>query len=586
MNASRIQPIPSSLQSVFPEEGPLLPSLPARCIRREGRLPRRLLSHPTAVFVVVLITSASVAFSPGADDLAVVREGKVAAAEFEGGEWETVADGLAAEGTGRFLYATKTVGTGDFQIQARLKLDRLEGTAASFVIGESHLGFDGRSGTLFVEGPVFDGAARTIGRASDFIKPDTWIAFEARRDGAVTCFLIDGREIHRLDGWTGAAGRVGFRPWRNRLVLQSFLLSGTLIEPPPLPKPSGVPLFVSGRDGYHTYRIPALAVTTKGTMLAFCEGRRNSRSDTGDIDLLLKRSTDNGATWSAQQVIWDDAGNTCGNPCAVVDRDTGTVWLLSTWNRGDDHERQIIDGTSKDTRRVFVTSSTDDGVTWAKPREITADAKLPDWTWYATGPGSGIRIERGPHQGRLVIPCDHIEADTKHYYSHVIYSDDHGRTWRLGGRTPRHQVNECEVVELSGGRLMLNMRNYDRSKSHRQVAVSDDGGLTWTDQRFDPALVEPICQASIRRYRWPVEGYDGVILFSNPASSQGRIKMTVRASFDDGQTWPKARVLHEGPSAYSSLEVLPDGRIACLYEAGLRHPYELIVFAAFELDEP
>jgi sialidase-1 len=536
--------------------------------------------------LVVLVASASAAHSAAADDLAVVRNGKPATAEFEGGDWDTVADGLAAEGTGRFLYAVKTVGAGDFQIQARFKLDRLEGTAASFVIGESHFGFDGRGGTLFIEGPFFGGATRSLGPSSEVIKPGAWIAFEARREGSVTRFLIDDREIHRLDGWTGAAGRVGFRPWRNRLVLQSFVLSGTLVDPPPLPKPTGVPLFVSGQDGCDTYRIPALAVTTKGTMLAFCEGRRNSRSDTGDIDLLVKRSTDHGATWSAQQVIWDDAGNTCGNPCAVVDRDTGTVWLLSTWNRGDDHERQIIDGSSKDTRRVFVTSSTDDGITWAKPREITADAKLPNWTWYATGPGGGIQIERGPHTERLVIPCDHIEADTKHYYSHVIYSDDHGQTWQLGGRTPHHQVNECEVVELSDGRLMLNMRNYDRSKSNRQVAVSDDGGLTWTDQRFDPALIEPICQASIRRYRWPTEDCDGVILFSNPASSQGRINMTVRASFDEGQTWPKARVLHEGPSAYSSLAILPDGRIACLYEAGLRHPYELIVFAAFELDEP
>ncbi|MCA9080940.1 MAG: exo-alpha-sialidase, partial [Planctomycetaceae bacterium] len=100
----------------------------------------------------------------------------------------------------------------------------------------------------------------------------------------------------------------------------------------------------------------------------------------------------------------------------------------------------------------------------------------PDWTWYATGPGSGIQMEAGPHQGRLVIPCDHIQAQTKHYYSHVIYSDDHGASWRLGGSSPQHQVNECEVVELDDGRLLLNMRNYDRSHKARQVAFSNDGG--------------------------------------------------------------------------------------------------------------
>ncbi len=347
----------------------------------------------------------------------------------------------------------------------------------------------------------------------------------------------------------------------------------------------GEPIFVSGQNGYDTYRIPAVAVTTQGTVLAFCEGRKGSRSDTGDIDLLVKRSTDQGESWSEQAVIWDDAGNTCGNPCAVVDGETGTIWLLCTWNRGDDHEREIIAQTSKDTRRVFVTSSKDDGTTWSSPQEITKDTKKDDWTWYATGPGSGIQIQHGLHKGRLVIPCDHIEANTKHYYSHIIYSDNHGKSWQLGGTTPKDQVNECEVVELSGGKLMLNMRNYDRSKKNRQVAVSDDGGLTWKDQRFDPELIEPICQAAIQRYSWPGEGSDNVILFSNPASRDGRVNMTLRASWDEGQTWAASRVLHPGPSAYSDLAVLPNGQVGCLYEAGRAHAYESIVFAKFGLDE-
>jgi len=347
----------------------------------------------------------------------------------------------------------------------------------------------------------------------------------------------------------------------------------------PLPQPVGKPLFVSGQEGYHTYRIPAVVVTTQGTVLAFCEGRKQSGGDAGDIDLLVKRSADHGKTWSPQQIIWNDAGNTCGNPCAVVDEATGTVWLLSTWNRGDDREPAIIAKTSKDTRRVFVIHSTDDGLTWSAPRQITDDVKLTNWTWYATGPGSGIQIQHGPHQGRLVIPCDHIEADTKHYYSHIIYSDDHGKSWKLGGTTPRYQVNECEVVELTGGRLMLNMRNYDRQQRKRQVALSDDGGLTWAEQRFDEALIEPICQAAIERFSWPGQTNRSVILFSNPASTNQRSHMTLRASLDEGRTWPLARALHAGPSAYSDLAVLANGRIACLYEAGEEKPYASIVFA-------
>jgi sialidase-1 len=352
----------------------------------------------------------------------------------------------------------------------------------------------------------------------------------------------------------------------------------------PATPPTGKPLFISGQGGYHTYRIPALAVTTRGTVLAFAEGRKNSRGDSGDIDLLLRCSTDHGETWSPTQVVWNDGANTCGNPCAVVDRQTGTVWLLMTWNRGDDSEKEIINRTSKETRRVFVAHSMDDGSNWSGPCEITEHLKRQNWTWYATGPGSGIQIEHGPQAGRLIIPCDHIESDTAHHYSHIIYSDDHGNCWRLGGTTPKAQVNECEVVELSDGRLLLNMRNYDRSIKSRQIAFSEDGGLTWQEQRFDRALIEPRCQAAIERGRWPAGDRSGVILFSNPAHESKRVNMTVRASYDDGQTWPDTKVVYAGPSAYSDLAVLADGQVACLYEAGLTSAYESIMFCRFPLD--
>jgi sialidase-1 len=341
-------------------------------------------------------------------------------------------------------------------------------------------------------------------------------------------------------------------------------------------------VFVSGQDGYHTCRIPALVVTARGTLLAFAEGRRQGGGDAGDIDLRLKRSTDLGRTWQAAQLVWDDGANTCGNPCPVLDRETGEVWLLLTWNRGDDPEPKIIAGTSHDTRRVFVARSADEVLTWSKPREITPEVKLTNWTWYATGPGAGLQLERGAHRGRLVIPCDHIEAGSRRYYSHVIYSDDHGRTWKLGGSTPRDQVNECEVAQLADGRLLLNMRNYDRTQRTRQTAFSSDGGLSWTGQRHAAELVEPICQASLRRHSWPGAGRPGVLLFSNPASAK-RERLTVRASFDEGQTWPVSRLLEARPSAYSCLAALPDGSIGLLYETGVKNPYETIIFARFDL---
>ncbi len=372
----------------------------------------------------------------------------------------------------------------------------------------------------------------------------------------------------------------GLVPW-----LVALAVSGVASSAPRQAEPQFTDVFVSGTDGYDTHRIPALIVTGKGTVLAFCEGRKNSRSDTGDIDLLVKRSQDGGKTWDAPEIVWDDGANTCGNPCPVVDRTTDVIWLPMTWNHGQDNESEIKAGTGKDTRRVFVTHSRDDGLTWAGPREITHAVKCPEWRWYATGPGVGIQLTQGDRQGRLLVPCDHSHVspdDPTGYGSHVLFSDDHGATWRLGG-TIGPAVNECQVVELADGTLLMNMRNYDRSRTTRAVATSTDGGLTWSAVRHDPALVEPVCQASFLRYTRQSQDGRNRLLFSNPAHAETgqRRDMTVRMSYDEGQTWPVSRRLRPGPAAYSCLAVLPDGRVACLFEAGEEHPYERIVFARF-----
>jgi len=342
-------------------------------------------------------------------------------------------------------------------------------------------------------------------------------------------------------------------------------------------------VFTSGTDGYHTYRIPAVIVTTNGTVLAFCEGRRNSGSDSGDIDLLLKRSADGGKTWSAQQLIWSDAENTCGNPAPVVDQTTGEIWLLMTWNDGADKEDAIGYQKARNTRRVFVTHSADDGLTWAKPEEITSSVKKPEWGWYATGPVNGVQLTRGPHRGRLVIPCNHNQINSQTQAvsrSHIIFSDDHGATWQLGG-VEDEKTNESTIVELSDGSLLHNMRSYHR-KSRRAVATSKDGGMTWSPVKLDDALIEPVCQASILRCSWPDGNEKSRILFSNPASTK-REKMTVRVSYDEGQTWPVSKLIHAGPAAYSCLAVLPDKSVACLFECGKTNSYETISLARFPL---
>ncbi|MDA2927701.1 glycoside hydrolase [Acidobacteria bacterium AH-259-G07] len=340
-----------------------------------------------------------------------------------------------------------------------------------------------------------------------------------------------------------------------------------------------IDVFISGSEGYHTFRIPALIVTPKGTLLAFCEGRKNNRRDHGDIDLVLKRSTDAGQIWGPLELVYEEGGTeeiTIGNPCPVVDQDTGTIWLPFC----------------RDNQDVLITKSTDDGLTWSKPIDITRDVKNPDWEWYATGPGFGIQLRQEPYKGRLVIPCDHREkvGDQWAKHSHVFYSGNHGATWKLGGTVSPH-TDECQIVETDDGSLLINMRNYwardggqPEKGGMRAIARSRDGSATWSAIRFDDTLIEPVCQASFIRYTSADLHGKNRLLFSNPASKTERVHMTVRMSYDEGKTWPISNVLHDGPSAYSCLSVLPDLSIACLYERGNDQPYEKITFARFNLD--
>ena len=350
------------------------------------------------------------------------------------------------------------------------------------------------------------------------------------------------------------------------------------------------PVFSAGEDGYHTFRIPALLPVGSGVLLAFAEGRRFGRGDSGAIDLVLKRSTDSGATWSALQVVWSDGSNTCGNPCPVVDSRTGRILLPMTWNSGQDNGRELHRGTGTDTRRVFLTHSDDDGRNWSSAREITDQAKRPDWWWYATGPGVAIQVRDGEHPGRIVVPSNH-SSEKDGYAAHAILSDDGGENWRMSS-VIAPACNESQVVELADGRLMMNSRNQsftnEERTGYRAIAFSADGGETWTPPQPDAHLGDPQVQASLIRYSWPAAGSPGRLLFSNPAPPVSRergqrIRMTVRSSLDDGRNWPVERLIHEGPTAYSSLARLHDGSVGLLYEAGEEGPYEAIRLARFSI---
>ena len=345
-------------------------------------------------------------------------------------------------------------------------------------------------------------------------------------------------------------------------------------------------LWVSGTGGYVRYRIPAILVSAAGTILAFCEARKFTGQDTDQIDLLLRRSEDGGQTFGESILVTTEHDWVSGNPAPVQDRSTGRIWLPFCRNRIDGDERAISAGQAP--RTVWMLYSDDDGRTWSDPVEITAAVKRPEWGWYATGPCHAIQLA----SGRLVIPCNHRllpgygdEAD----HAHVIYSDDHGATWLIGGIADAG-TNESSVLEAADGALYLNSRNHGLEHDavgydYRAVAWSLDGGITFAPVVHDASLPEPRCQASVCRLTGG-SGADGAaagrsrVLFSNPTGVEDgervRSELTVRLSYDECRTWPVARTLHAGPAAYSDLCVTGDGTICCLYERGDRELYETL----------
>ena len=352
-----------------------------------------------------------------------------------------------------------------------------------------------------------------------------------------------------------------------------------------------VTVFARGEGGYDMFRIPAVLQAANGDVLAFCEGR-NGSGDTGKIELVMKRSSDGGETWGDIQVIWKDGENTCGNPAPVLDRESGRIIIVTTWNDGRDVERDIRMVRSIDTRRVFCFHSDDNGNSWSTPLEITSTAKMPEWTWYATGPCHAVQLQNGPHKGRIVVPCNHglppemkngtIRART---VSHVIFSDDLGATWHIGGTLD--VGNESTAAELKDGRIVLNRRvdnsyleDWKANGRCRQVAYSADGGETFGKPFFDKGLPEPRCQGTIVNYTRKGR-LTNRLLFCNPSSEQ-RNNMWLKLSTDGGKRWRSVRRICEGNAAYSDIFVDRNGSVGVLYENGDKNAYDRISFVRVE----
>lgn len=343
---------------------------------------------------------------------------------------------------------------------------------------------------------------------------------------------------------------------------------------------------VGDNPAYNRYHIPGIVVTAKGSVLAWCEARASS-GDWSDIRILLRRSTDDGRTWSAPQNIADVPGPKKKNAFALQLKNVDPAQV--TYNNpvliaGRDGAVHML--FCLEYERVFYQRSDDDGLTWSPPREITAafDAFKKDYDWkvLATGPNHSIQLKTG----RLVVPV-WLSTGTggnahRPSVTATVYSDDEGQTWQAGAiavpcTDEWINPNETVAIELNDGRVMLNVRN-ESTRHRRLVTISPDGATGWSEPKFDEALLEPICMAGITRYE---HGGRSLILFSNPHNLEGgrgkeplpgksrdRKNLSIKASEDEGQTWMLSKVLEPGPSMYSDLAVTREGTILCFYGSG------------------
>lgn len=359
-----------------------------------------------------------------------------------------------------------------------------------------------------------------------------------------------------------------------------------------------IPVFESGTEGYKSFRIPAILSLTNGDILAFCEGRVNGAGDFGDIDLVMKRSTDGGSTWSPLQIVAEFGNLQLSNPGPVLDLTdpqypNGRVFLF--YNTGNVSEGDIIKG--KGIKRCMYITSEDNGITWSEAVDITLhihrlnkpdiDPQFnfsEDWRYYANTPGHAMQFQAGKFKGRIFVAANHSAGEPQktggHYLAHGYYSDDHGKTFQVGESLNLPGSNESTAAELSGGRLMMNSRNQRGDNRARIVSVSSDGGASWDSTWFDQNLPDPVCQGSILTIGQ--KHGKNILAFSNAADTKERNNLTLRISYDDGMAWKKKEPIYSGPegktksaAAYSDLVKLGRRTVGVLFE---QDGYSRIVF--------
>ena len=337
----------------------------------------------------------------------------------------------------------------------------------------------------------------------------------------------------------------------------------------------GVALRRAGQEGVHTYRIPGLATSLSGALIAVYDVRRRSGGDLpGDIDVGLSRSTDGGHSWQPMQIIMDMGEDPqwqydgIGDPAVLVDAQTGTIWVAATWSHGKRSWHGSGAGIlPEETGQLMLVHSDDDGLTWSPPSNITAQIKQPQWSFVLQGPGKGIALR----DGTLVFAAQYLDGEDNGRLPHstILVSSDHGTSWRIGS-SAWDDTTEAQVVETEPGVLMLNCR-FNRAPA-RVVMTTRDLGRTWQrHSTSERTLIEPkACMASLIDVdREANKACGGLLLFSNPDSRSQRHRMTIKASPNGGMTWPNEQqlLIDEGASAgYSCMAMIDAKTVGILYE--------------------
>ncbi|MEC7709151.1 MAG: sialidase family protein [Planctomycetota bacterium] len=384
----------------------------------------------------------------------------------------------------------------------------------------------------------------------------------------------------------------------NRFALYAFVLVGIAICPQLCFSADNERPYVvihrQGDFGCHTFRIPGIAKTNDGTLLAVYDMRYTSRRDLqAHIDIGLSRSTDGGQTWERPRPIMDmgeygglpQDQNGCSDPNILIDAGTGEILVTALWTHAKPGTHQWKDGGSEpgidpaQSSQFMAVRSNDDGKTWTKPENLTSQLKNPSWFLFAPAPGNGITLSNGT----LVIPTQGRDANGLPF-SNLTWSNNHGKTWTVSSPA-RSDTTESAVVELSDGSLMLNSRDnrnrQDKSKTNgRAVSVTSDLGDHWTIHESDHgALPEPVCMASLISHQ--LDDGRRVLFFSNPNHTSKRKKMTVQMSLDDGATWNKQILLDQDGGAYSSLVMVDHDSLGILYESSRAD----LIFQTIDLKE-